>query len=177
MRKFFTFGPDPSRDDLQSWIEEDLAGFDFANLLSGEPVDHLPPDFAIYVSDDKPTDLLGNPYGWVIMSRRALAAVSTVVPDNDLQILVPHVVGFYTRKPVGDYRIVNCLRVIPALAFPRGEDILYKDRVVIKEQLVPPNIHAFRLAEEPRFWIISDHLFQALTKLEGIVGTVTQTIS
>lgn len=175
MRRFFTFGPDPSREDLQHWIKDNLRGFDFLQLVDGKRVEDFPSDYSITVSNDTPTDLLGDPYGWVIMSRRALAVVSNFLPEEDLQVFEPKVIEADSLTEIGGYFIVNNLRIIKALAYPPPEGILYKDRAVVKEVLIPGGTHAFRLEEEPSFWIVSEPFFNELSDLEGIVGTPIRT--
>jgi hypothetical protein len=167
---------DPSRRDLQSLVDYDLAGFDYTNLQRGENVNRLPPNMRLLVSNKKPTDLLGNPFGWKIMSARALAIVQDLVPDDDIQVLNPGIIDQKTTTPVLGYSLVNCLRVLSALAYrPEGE-LIYADRVVIKADCVPPTTHMFHLGEEPRHWIISEQLRQRLSELDGIETIATQTV-
>jgi hypothetical protein len=176
MRSFFVFGLDPSRNDLQSLVDCDLAGFDRNPLRRGERVDCFPADMRLFVSNKKRTDLLGNAFGWKIMSERALAIINEFVPEGDLQTLNPPIFDLNSKKPVAGYFLVNCLRNIPALTSKPGEGVLYADKVVIRDGYVPPNTHLFRLQEWPQHWIISGQLWSRLSGLDGFDANMVQSV-
>jgi hypothetical protein len=130
----------------------------------------------LIVSNDKRADLVGNAFGWKIMSERALATIKEFVPENEIQALTPPMFNIETEEPVGGYYLANCLRIIPALAYQNTSDLVYADRVVIRDSSVPPGTHMFRLAEAPRHWIISEQLWQRLAGLDGFDANATETV-
>jgi hypothetical protein len=171
MRSFYVLGLDPSRRDLQAVVEADLAGFDHTELTRGNRPVTLPPDLRLFVSGKKRADALGNAFGWKILSAQAAEVVRGFVPDGELQVLELPVYDFRTRDPVRGYFLVNCLRLVPSLAYDRGDRMVYAHRVVVAESRVPSDTHLFRLAEEPFHWVASEECWQQFAGLDGFTAT------
>jgi hypothetical protein len=175
MRSFFVFGIDPSRRDLEAAVDDDLAGFDHTQLTRGSQRVSLPHGFRLVVSErPKRADLLGNGFGWKIMSARAVEVVRAFVSEQQLQVLELPVFSL-GGAVVRGYYLVNCLCLIPALAFERGNQMVFAHRVVISESKVPPDCHLFRVAEEPFHWVVSLECWQRLSTFDGFDATRTQT--
>jgi hypothetical protein len=174
MRSYYVLGLDPSRRDLQAVVEADLVGFDHTELTRGSRAVVLPPDLRLFVPQKKRADALGNAFGWKSLSARAVEVVRGFVPDGELQVVELPVFDVRTRAPVGGYFLVNCLRLIPALAYDRGDRMVYAHRVVVAESRVPPDAHLFRLAEAPFHWVASGECWQQLAALDGFTATGVQ---
>jgi hypothetical protein len=176
MRSFYVLGLDPSRDDLQAVVDADLAGFNHTELTRGRRAVALPPDLRLFVSGEKQAHALGNAFGWKVLSAQAVEVVCGFVPGDELQILDLAVLDARPHAPVGGYFLVNCLRLVPAMGCAAGDQMIYAHRVVIKESSVPPDVHLFRLAEEPFHWVASEHCWKRLAALDGFDATAIQTI-
>src|SRR5262245_3317672 len=115
-REFYVLARDSTRRDLQSASRYELDVFDPTLLWNGEPVgDNWSPSITIYVTDQKPTDLLGNALSWTIMSQKLFDLIHPFLNQADYEVFKPAILHASTLRPVPGYLLFNLVRKVPAL--------------------------------------------------------------
>jgi hypothetical protein len=177
MRSFYVLGLDPRREDLQSVVDADLDDFDTKLLNQGVRIEQLPPNMRLYLSKGGRAGLLGNAFGWKILSDEAIECLRELVSDQDYQLFPLTLIDFESRSPVGGYRLVNNLLSLPALAFNPGNRLVYAHQVVIRESSVPEDVQLFRCTEVAHHWILSEQLWKKLAIFDGFDATAVRTVA
>lgn len=180
MRRFYILGCDSNRDDLQTVTGYDLGDFDDSPLWQGRPLGRkLPKSVKLLVSEKTPSDLLGNPLAWTIVSERLLHLLQPFVTEQDIEVLKPNILLDRSSKRVKGYSILNVLRSIDATHLAFGQPKPTVGNTTIDSKQVPADCHLFRLTDRPMLLCISDVLFSSLLDngLNGLVAIKTRSKS
>ena len=180
MRTYYVLAADPKRSDLQSVTTYELGDVDLTPLWKGEPAtDTLRSGWRLFVSSKLQPDLLGNPLNLMIVSDRVLAVMQRFVPEEDLQVISLPIFNLTTKEAVSGFSLINPLRMIKALSPDSGDGRPMVDRLMIKDSLVPRDVHLFRLAERPICLLISQELFHGLAGqgFQGLMAIHTRTVA
>ena len=110
------------------------------------------------------------------MTEKALLIITDLVPRSEIQILPLSLFDSITKLPVNGYHLVNNLLLFPALAYEAGDRLIYSHQIVVKDSIVAPNAHLFRLTQVPHHWIVSEELWQRLSKLDGYDAIAIATV-
>jgi hypothetical protein len=133
----------------------DLTTFWSGDYFSGE----IPDSIAIDLDKGNPSDLLGNPMSWLIMSIRL---------RNKIQALCGEYVQFIPltmlrdNKPVNRYVLANPLGTVDAIVARKAKEEIPIQRLVLDASKIPSDRHLFRLQCQETTFIISQDMFDLL---------------
>src|SRR5437899_437358 len=106
MRRFFLLTYD-DREDLQAVSDYEIGEFDATFFWSGEPYPGIiPENVRLLVGEGDPSDFLGNPISWKIVSQRFLGHIARVVPEKDFEIFPAPLYNEKSLKPMEGYSVV-----------------------------------------------------------------------
>ncbi len=167
MRTFFLMAHDGRRKDLETVSDYDMGQFDLMALWSGRPVmDPLPESVRLFLADGLPSDYLGNPLTWKIVSAKYLSFIERHVRRDYMQVIPAPLFGVRDRKPRLGYSIVNPTVVIDALAEPFSE----VTDLAFKTALISNDVNMFRIAGHETLVCVSSEFMDDLVKGEKLKG-------
>jgi len=167
MSNYYVLAHDASRDDLEAVSSYELHTFDLTVFWSGRRFNgSVPKDVRVWVTEgDRPSDFLGNPLSWPIVSERFWRLVQPLA-ENTCQVIDPPLYYETSEEPVAGYRLLNVTRSVKA-SLSREVSI---PTLQLEPKRVPRNVHLFRLAESRTVIIVSSALVELITQkgLEGV---------
>ena len=171
MREFFVLIHD-DRDDLAVVSDYEMGEFDLMSLWTGERMtSSIPADVRVWVENGEPTDYMGNPISWQIVSDRLWSIIQPLV-GNDCQVLEAPLYDEKSRMPISGYVLLNPTRCVPAAKKVASISDLHLDIAQI-----PGELNSFRLKESSTVVLVSDALVQAVShkNLKGLAFLRTKT--
>lgn len=173
MREFFVLTHDDC-DNLQAVSDYDMGDFDLTAFWSGKPIPgKIPMGVRVLVGDGDPSDYLGNPISWAILSEKFLRTVINLVGD-DVQCFSAPLFHEQSRKPIAGYSVINVTRRLPALAKP----LTSVNKMVLTADSIPLNAHIFRVVGHETLLLVSQDFKEELRgkKLHGIALIKTKCV-
>ena len=80
MREYYILSLDDSDGDEEVVSDYEMGDFDFTDLWTSQPLSgRFPSTVRLWVSKGKPTDCLGGPLSWLIVSTRLWALIEPLV--------------------------------------------------------------------------------------------------
>ena len=122
------------------------------------------------------TEMLGNSYGWPIMSRRAIELLDGAI-RNEVQLLPVKVINKDTKEEIENYYVLNVLPFLDALDlehslhtyFTCGDiKVLSVMKYALRKEGVE-NHNIFRLKESPMSIFVSEH-FKRIAEENKMLG-------
>jgi hypothetical protein len=168
MRQFFVLAHE-NRDDLHAVGGYDLDDFDSTLLHSGQRFEAaIPEGVRLWVTAGDPSDYLGNPLSWAIVSERFWAIICPLV-EQDCQTLTAQLYDQETRWPIPGYLLINPIRLFAAVKLRKGETDFTLQDLVIDAARIPAGVHIFRLAESSSVILVSSSILSSVWR-KGLKG-------
>jgi hypothetical protein len=183
MRTFHVLIRDTYRTNLENVCDYDIGDFDsgvFSDCRLFE--DRFPSSLRLWVQKGETSDYIANPLNWPIVSDR----LAQVIASYERHVQFVDVPLYYenSTKRLSGYKMMNVLRCLKALDLHNcvtsqmniaGKSITNVMKFVLRENVIPDEVHVFR-PEESRFAIlVSDELAHGMTGMTGVAFVRTRT--
>ncbi len=170
-KEYYILLCDADRGDLEAVDDYEFGGFDLTLFWTGDVFEGLiPKEVKIRLGEGKPSDLLGNPMSWLIISKR-LRAILEPICQAEVQFIP---VTLWTRnKPNNRYLLANPIGCVDAIASKKRQPSIQTLQLNLSK--IPIDRHLFRLKRLETTYIISPTLFEAL-KDKGLEGLAARRV-
>jgi hypothetical protein len=165
----------PSANDRKS---EGVAKVDYdifrtQTLSSGERFDGVLPSNLIQLTKGHPSDCLGNPMGWLIVSKKCADCLKPHISTHAQIIPMPVTLPDGTVAE-DRYRVINPIVVLDAIYSPgkKKSKVTYLE-MVIEEGKIPEGTNIFRLKYSEITIVVASIIIRAIqdTNLDGFSGS------
>ncbi len=119
-------------------------------------------------------DLIRNSYSIKILSKKVIDLMIPFTKD-DVQIIDLDLINEKTNEIVKGYSLVHPIKSFRCIDFDKtefvdkDEPVILGDNITIKTDVIPDDIHIFRLEENNHYVMISQELLDAITD-KGLKG-------
>jgi hypothetical protein len=168
-RTFYVICPQ-DRSDLDCVDDFEPTTSDTNAIEVGEDFDgSFPPDFRIWLDRRKPTDLLGGPQCFVLVSDRFVKATAELL-KGQVEVFDIPLFDRETKKPRKGYKLLHVLGCLKAAARIDGKLMVHFSwGIVFEGKKIKPETHIFRMCEAKTYIVVSGELRKAL-KAADLVG-------
>lgn len=170
MSKYYVLSHDAGGEDLEAVVDYEMGDFNLTTFWYGGEIEgEIPSEVRLWVGKGQPTDYMGNPLSWPIVSERLWAVIGDLVAPSCQLVKVPL---YYegTSDSVDGFWLMNVTASISAVRATESHENLSISSLVIDENCIPVDTHAFRLAESSTLIIVSDDVRKRISgkELQGI---------
>jgi len=173
---YYLFLKDANRNDLETVDDYEMGEFDLREFWKGKPFQGSISDSVKIVLDKgDPSDYLGNPISWLIVSSKFLKLAHPFLGEF---VQVIPITLYKDGSEVRRYSLLNPIGCIDAIVTSgKKRDVILED-MRLKLSMIPPDRHFFRLCHQPTTIVISQALFDAIYRkgLNGIAAFKLETI-
>ncbi|WP_088254780.1 hypothetical protein [Fimbriiglobus ruber] len=176
MRKFYILREDAADETLQ-WIV-DYRKDDTDMSLSRECIkldEAYLKNVKLYINNNHHADIIANPLGLSIVSKKLATLIYDFVAEDEVQILEVPIFLEGSNETTNEFCLLNPLRMFAALSPLSASERLVAHRTEIIANRIPDTVHIFRLEERTPFIITSDELVEHL-KWKGLIGVTAMQI-
>lgn len=158
---------DSGRNDLESVDDYEMGSFDLRKLWRGDRLNEAIPECVkIFLDEGAPADMLGNPFSWLLVSKRFFEVVTPLINEHVQSIPIT---VYKKMKPITTYVLANPLGTVDAIVAGTKTKDIPINQMIIDPKMVPRDRHMFRLATQPTLTVISSDLVAALGN-KGLKG-------
>ncbi|MCE9545141.1 MAG: hypothetical protein K8T25_06445 [Planctomycetia bacterium] len=170
MSTFFLLALDSDRDDLETVADYEMGDFRVTALWKCRRFEQTIPDSVrLFVTEGLPSDYMGNPLSWPIVSDRLWSLVAPLV-GSQCQILPVPLFYQHNSKPVTGYKLMHVTTCVSLKDSTKGGSPDTRvGHLVLPTKNVPSDVHIFRITESSTLIAVSEHFFNAISG-KGIKG-------
>ena len=170
MSKYYVLSHDSSRDDLEVVSDYEMDDFDLTAFWGGEEFQgNIPSGVRLWVTKGEPSDYLGNPVSWPIVSDRLWSHICAMA-ERQCQLVGLPLYYEGTETPVEGFSLMNVTCSVAAVRSETPQPDLSISNLVLDKSQIPQDVHVFRLAESSTVLIVSSALVEEMSgkHLQGI---------
>ena len=146
-------------DETESVDDYEMDGFKLTAFWKGMRFEGTIPDSVrITLGEGDPSDYLGNPMSWEIISPDFLNLIMPFIDDN-IQ-LIP-LIMYKDGKKVDRYTLINPLGCVNAVV-DIGKDSIPISQMKLDSKAIPPGRHIFRLCHSTTLIVVSQAFVDAI---------------
>jgi len=166
MSEYYILSHDSSRDDLEVVSDYEMDEFDLTAFWNGERFQgSIPSEVRLWVAKGKPSDYLGNPVSWPIVSDRLWSNIRGLV-ESQCQLFNPPLYYEGSETPVKGYSLMNVTCTVAAACLDNSEADLSIGSLVLDNAKIPRDANLFRLAESTTVLIVSSRLVKRMSEIQ-----------
>ena len=150
---------DSNRDDLETVDKYKMGDFRLTVFWKGTRFEGTIPDSVkITLDAGHPSDYLGNPMSWEIISPDFLNLIRPFIDDN-IQ-LIP-LIMYKDGEKIDRYTLINPLGCVNAVV-DIGKDSIPISQMKLDSKAIPPGRHIFRLCHSTTLIVVSQAFVDAI---------------
>jgi hypothetical protein len=174
MREFFVLSYS-DRDDLETVIDYEMGDFDLRVFWSGSPfMGSIPHSVRLWVNKGTPSDYLGNPLSWEIVSVRFWSLIEPLV-RLDCQVLPVPLYYHYSKARVPGYLLLNPTKRL-SVAKRTLHRVASISELVVDPHVIPSEVNICRWADSSTVILVSEEVVNCVwgKKLKGLAFVRTK---